>query len=189
MTANKLSTLQPGIWLDHRQLSYQQLPASIRYWLLDTGSLTERLITASKGQFRVKVLSQIWTRPAADEAELLNLKPQEDALVRETALQCNNETWVFARSIIPSATLQGELRHLRNLQNNSLGALLFNDPSMQRAPFQVSQIPARQLPASLALDPTPELLWGRRSCFLLQNKALLVSEIFLPRFQPWPVST
>lgn len=39
-----------------------------RSWLLDQGSLTKRLISASGGQFQVKKLNQSWQQPTRSEA-------------------------------------------------------------------------------------------------------------------------
>ncbi len=168
-------------WFDFKQVN-QHIPKAVRPWLLDTGSLTKRLIAASDNHFRVQVLQQGWAQPALNEARLLGLNTRETSLIRETALYCRDEIWVYARSVIPVNTLSGRLRHLRSLKNSSLGALLFADPSMNRSPFQVALINAKKLPISLDL-PVNTALWGRRSCFVLQQKPLLVSEIFLPNFQ------
>ena len=183
--SSKSFQLQKNCWFNNQQLNNQQLPANVRDWLLDSGSLTARLISASNHQLSVKILSQRWARPSIDEAKVLAIKAGQVALIRETALQCGTETWVYARSVLPLNSLKGRLRHFRSLKNSSLGALLFKDPFMHRSPFQVMLMSADKLP-----DTIPELsvnsdltLWGRRSCFYLDNKPLLVSEIFLPAFQ------
>ena len=59
---------------------------------------------------------------------------------------------------------------------------------MNRSPFQIARLAMVDLPlaADLTLDKnnkTPNL-WGRRSRFVIYNKPLLVSEIFLHNFQP-----
>jgi len=147
------------------------------------GSLSKRLIRASDNQFQVQVIKQGWARPRLDEAQLLKIRPRQIALIRETILLCAGEPWVYARSIIPLSTLHGRLRHLRKLRNESLGALLFNDPYLARSPFQVSLIRANKLPKILNLQDEP-IIWGRRSNFYLNDAPLLVSEMFLPAFNP-----
>lgn len=166
------------------------LPASVvprqwRNWLQDSGSLTARLIAASEGEFRVRVLSQQLARPRLSEASALGIDADKLALVREVILYGCEVPWVYARSIMPLSTLTGRLRRLRKLDNRPLGALLFSDPSMQRKPMEVARLNAHQryLPSELEIYDSP--MWGRRSVFLLDRKPLLVSEIFLPSFRPY----
>lgn len=164
-------------WQDFRRLSHQQLPYPVRPWLLDRRSLTARLIEASGGHFRVERISQGWQVPTQDEALLLKLKPRQKALVREVILYCNNEPWVYARSVIPPASLAGSLRFLRKLKNSALGSLLFKDPHLARSPFEVAviQLPQTQIPVN-----SVNKVFGRRSLFHLYQQPLLVAEIFLP---------
>ncbi len=164
-------------WQDFRRLNQQQLPYSVRPWLLDRRSLTARLMAASGGDFRVERISQGWQVPTLDEALLLKLKPRQKALVREVLLYCHNEPWVYARSVIPAASLAGKLRFLRKLKNSALGGLLFKDPNLQRSPFEVAAI---QLPDDNIPIDNESKVYGRRSLFHLYHQPLLVAEIFLP---------
>lgn len=164
-------------WRDFRQLSQQQLPATVRPWLLDRGSLTARLIKAGNGNFRVERISQGWQVPTPDEAALLQLKPRQAALVREVFLWCNDEPWVYARSVIPASSLSGSLGFLRKLHNSALGGLLFKDPFLQRGVFEVAAI---QLPCVRIPVAGNARVYGRRSEFRLRQQPLLVAEIFLP---------
>lgn len=154
-------------WRDGRRYRAQQLPAPLRPWLFAAGSLTRLLTAASGGSFRVEVLAQRWQRPAPSEVRLLGSDPRALALVREVILYGRDRPWVYARSILPEATLSGDLRRLRKLQNSSLGALLFTFPQLQRQPFELA---------------TAHGLWGRRSRVEIDARALIVSEFFLPAF-------
>lgn len=170
-------------WRDCRHVR-QRLPRNVAHWLLDEGSLTHRLQWHGGGQFSVLLLSQQWARPQPDEREIMRLGDRELAQVRQTLLRVDGEPWVFARSILPMASLQGANRHLRQLGNRSLGSWLFRAPQLQRSDFQVARIqPHNQLvPVALQQDAA---LWGRRSRFEVAGAALLVCEIFLPAFRPW----
>lgn len=167
-------------WRDFRQLQHQQLPHAVRSWLLDPNSLTERLIKASAGNFRVQLLEQSWRVPTLDETILLAIKPRQKALIREVLLVCNDEPWVYARSVIPYSSLQGSLRFLRKLKNSSLGSMLFKDPHLQRSHFEIAHI---KLPHHLIPVTTSATVFGRRSLFYLHKKPLSVAEIFLPACQ------
>ncbi|MBA6413619.1 chorismate lyase [Parahaliea sp. F7430] len=171
-------------WRSAQLFSNVDLPQKQRSWLLDDGSLTERLITTQAGDFTVQRLRQSWATPYRSERNLLGIGLRQKALIREVALQINGQAVVFGRSIFPAASLAGELRHLRHLQNRPLGAILFRYPSMQRSPFELAHIPGDNdlLPATLRQE---QAVWGRRSCFDIKGKRLLVSEVFLSAFQPW----
>lgn len=169
-------------WQQAHHYSASQLPASVRHWLLDQGSLTQRLIAASSGQLQIKILHHHWQRPRASEARLLGMAHRELAIVREVTLQCHQQPWVFARSVIPASAISGRLRRLRTFSDSSLGSMLFSEPGMRRQPFQVARIPTDyQLPIATTGN---EALWGRRCRFELAGKAIMVSEIFLPDFTP-----
>ena len=156
-----------------------------RDWLLDKGSLTKRLIAASDGQLTVQVLSQGIEIPRPSEMLALSLPPRQRALIREVLLLGNEQPWVYARSVIPLTTLTGRLRSLRHLDSRPLGALLFNDPSMTRQPIEVAAISPGTLWLPDVLNLSEVTLWGRRSVFCLDQKPLLVAEIFLPAFKPY----
>ena len=115
------------------------------------------------------------------------MKQSERALVREVVLRLDNHAVVFARSVFPCSSLTGSLRHLRRLHNSSLGAYLFSQSNMLRSPFEICLLNGQHeyLPASLKQESPA---WARRSRFELDGKSLLVSEVFLHRFNPWPVA-
>lgn len=182
--SNKKFHREPG-WRSYRRTPACAAPPALRNWLLDTGSLTQRLIQASSHQFRVEVLNQRVERPFLSELRALNMPLGAKALVRETLLYGKNVPWVYARSILPLSTLTGRLRRLRKLDNSPLGALLFKDPSMVRSPIEVACVTALNSHLPEAVQHFSEPLWGRRSVFYLSAKPLLVSEIFLPGFKPY----
>ena len=170
-------------WQEQGALTADALPHDVREWLLDEGSLTERLIQKTGGEFRVQRLAQQWLLPMPSERRLLNLADGEEALVREVALYCFGDPWVYARSVMPASTLSGSLGHLGELQNESLGALLFQNPQLQRGEFQLVELPADSdyIHGDYRQDRPA---WARRSRFSLAGKPLIVSEVFLEKFQP-----
>ncbi|WP_373078755.1 chorismate lyase [Zhongshania sp.] len=181
--ATRFHTAEPH-WQSCKKLAATRLPATDARWLLDTGSLTAHLRRVSDGQFHVEVLSQRWQLPRLSERRLLGMGDRDWGLVREVLLCCRNEPWVFARSVMPATSLVGRLARLRHLDNRPLGHLLFTDPMMSRDPYEICQLPSADL--SLGISPdTDKLLWGRRSRFLLSQRPIMVSEIFLPAFCPW----
>jgi chorismate--pyruvate lyase len=187
-----VSTFTPGteqLWTPARRLRRSEVPAERLAWLLDQASLTQRLICACPGQFRVEVLIQRRQRPHAHEARALGLRAGQYALVRQVYLYCDDMAWVYARTVIPLATLSGTQRRLAYRGNRSLGAMLFADPTMHRGEVEIARIPhADQLfaLATARLPRPPDEIWGRRSTFYLSGKPLLVSEFFLPGVGAFP---
>ena len=166
------------------QLRLNAAPAELHSWISDDGSLTERLIEASKGAFEVRVLRERWQLvDDVSERELLALKSDETALVREVALCCFGEPWVYARSILPASTLVGPEKELESLRNKPLGALLFSHPNMRRGPIHLATLDSEKVAERVDVEmtgPQQETIWGRSSLFYLSDKPLLVSEYFLP---------
>lgn len=150
-------------------------------WLLDSGSLTAKLINLSDGEFRVQVLQQVYGCASRSEALALGIGFHERCLIREVILRGHNQPWVFARSVLPLRSLTGSLRHLRKQGNRPLGAFLFSQPHLKRSPIALALISGHHayLPDALIGN---EAVWGRRSIFSIDGKPLLVSEVFLPDF-------
>lgn len=153
-----------------------RIPRHYRPWLLDTGSLTQRLVKASQGAFEVELLRLGHQQTTALERDALSLPQRNWPFLREVALKCHDEPWVFARTVIPNTTLQGPARALTHLGTKPLGAVLFNHPGVRRGPISVLRIDASRVSRTFA---NQGLIWGRQSVFYLLGKPLLVSEYFL----------
>lgn len=179
--SNKPLHREPA-WRSYRRVPRHSIPSALRPWLLDRGSLTERLVAASDNQFRVEILKQCWQLPRLSECRLLGITGRRHALVREVILYGRNQPWVYARSVLPMTTLTGRLRAMRQLDNRPLGALLFNDPTMQRSAMEIACLTANNTAIPRQVAPLDAPVWGRRSAFWLDQKPLMVSEIFLPGF-------
>jgi len=150
-------------------------------WLLDSGSLTARLQQHS-AHFRVELLGQqVQSCLAAEANEMIT--EGEQVLVREVLLYCDDKPQVFARSLLPLTSLTGEEQQLANLGTQSLGHVLFNNPSLERHHIEISMFDLESSVAKFATSLqliTKQPLWGRRSIFMLENKPLMVAEVFLP---------
>ena len=153
----------------------------LQSWLLDPNSLTARLKTHCH-QFRVELLGQQIELCHADEA-VADIPVGEKVLVREVLLYCDDKPQVFARSLLPLSSLTGEKQALTNLGTQSLGQVLFNNPSLERKVIEVAAFDLNssvgKLSQNLQLNFT-HTLWARRSIFMLENKPLMVAEVFLP---------
>jgi chorismate lyase len=150
-------------------------------WLYDPSSLTARLKSHCH-EFHVQLLGQTSTICQAEEA-MAEILAGEPVLAREVVLYCDNQPQVFARSLLPLSSLTGAEQQLADLGTTPLGQVLFNNPLLRRARIEVARFEHDSTVAQFAhqLQLTAEhALWGRRSLFTLNNKPLLVAEVFLP---------
>ncbi len=168
----------PNHWLGQNEIVVPN--AYLRNWLLDTGSLTERLQSHCH-QFDLTLLGQRQISPELEEIQQIrhyvgdNIDPQWQ--VREVILNGNQQPWVFARSVISHGLCEGDFA---GLGNRPLGQIIFNDPKFKRHPFQIMRIaPNDPLHRKLSIEQD-KALWGRRSVFSYGGHALMVAEVFLP---------
>lgn len=167
-------------WRRYHSFYGRHIVADCLDWLLEQGSLTQRLKQACGCRpFRVKLLGESYRYATLDEAHVLGIPNGVRVLVREVQLLCEEIPWVFARSLIPVTSLKGSLQRLKRQGSRSLGATLFADQSLRRGPLEIHCINATEIPVEM--DPRRSVsVWGRRSVFYVQNRPLLVSEYFLP---------
>ncbi len=150
----------------------------LKEWLLDEGSLTERLKQAHHNDFAVQVLYQDNGIPTDGERHFLGITC-DDATIREVLLVCEGKPRVFARSILPLTTVKSGNQPLLRLGSKPLGAFLFANKGMRRGAIELCCMPARQFADYMTAERLPGSVWGRRSLFFLNNAPLSVCEIFL----------
>jgi chorismate--pyruvate lyase len=180
---NFSSSATEPVWISLDKCRSIGIPEHFYQWLKDSGSLTDRIIDACRTDFRVRLLRQKWSGAKPSEAQLLNMRTAEVALIREVELLCGGKPWVFARTIIPASSVSGGARRLTKLKEKPLGAVLFSNPATSRKIVQVAHISPRYplyKCATANLGNKPKELWGRRTLFLFSKQPLLVNEIFLP---------
>jgi len=151
-------------------------------FLFQKGSLTRFIQQHCKGSFHIDLIIESWCYPMPDESRLLSLRNHEITFIRESWLKCDNQTLVYARTVIPQKTLKGESQILTRLGTKPLGNVLFNDNTTYRTNMRYAKIPLHSelyKEATKDTDITSEL-WGRRSLFYIKDKPLLVIEVFLP---------
>lgn len=159
---------------------------NLKSWLLDPNSLTARLKTHCQN-FRVELLGQRIEVCHESEA-VASIPAGAEVLVREVLLFCDDKPQVFARSLLPLSSLTGNEQALANLGSQSLGQVLFNNPSLERQAIEVAEFNelssvgtlVKKLSTVKKSNSIAKNLWGRRSIFILENKPLMVAEVFLP---------
>ena len=166
-------------WRRARRVLTDMPPSGVREWLLDASSLTQRLRERCPDQLRVELLDQTWGRPLPSECRALRLRRGEWALVRQVRLVCGDEPWVYARTVIPTRTLSRRPA-LGRLGERPLGAVLFADRAVSRDGLEIARIRPGERLADDELT-----LWGRRSVFRVDDRPLLVTEVFLSGERQW----
>ena len=164
-------------------------PIDIRWWLLHRDSLT-RLIQQRCSQFSVDPVFQSLAPACNDELNIMNLRRDELALVREVYLYCGDTPVVFAHSVVARKHLQGAWRGLSRLGNRSLGTMLFSNPLIHRAEFGYKQLNSYHplfKRACQRLRAPPAHLWARRSRFTSEEQPILVTEVFLPAIRDFTI--
>ena len=164
------------------------LESPLKSWLLDTQSLTARL-KACSNHFHVQVIGEQEQICSVEDSSAL-IAVGTPILVREVLLVCDNVPQVFARSILPISSLTGNEQALAHLGDQPLGQVLFNNPSLKRQGLEVSSFSDETSVVKLATSLASQManininwtkpLWGRRSIFMISNKPLMVTEVFLP---------
>ena len=136
-----------------------------RAWLADPGSLTEKLVAASAGDFKVVLHSEQrhWTSPGKPSP---THHGHDLYWCRDVTLYGCGQPWVQARTMVP-AREQRLLQRLRQLGARPLGAFLFSQPNLQRLRMDYARL---------------ESGVARRSWFTLGRQEIILVEVFLPTF-------
>lgn len=158
-------------------------PRPLRPWLTARGSLTTRLRARFAG-LRLTVLKQNEQAAHNDEWQALLLPRRETRVATREVLLLDGATpLVFAHSVAQ----RGSSNLLDRAGPHPLGALLFADRTIRRAPLTWRRIDSRHplwRQARAAAGPLPTQLWARRSLFHSGRNRLLVTEVFLPAIIP-----
>jgi len=171
-------------WFDHPNALHAA--PLLRSWLADPDSMTFKLRKRCT-QLGVQRLRQGNGNALADECALLGLNSRQPVQERDVILHCDGQPVLFGHTVTPAASLH-EWPFLRRLGNRPLGASLFADPLVQRAPIQFARLhAAHPLVRRLcqAFEPSVSLgvqlpLYARRSLFRRHGSLLLVTDVFLP---------
>lgn len=173
-------------WQDSRPGLPDTMPEIVREWIsLDT-SMTQALARSFGTDVRVRVLADGTGSLLPDEAALLSV-PELEGFVREVVLQGGGRALLAARTVHVS----GPLRHrLASLGARPLGELLFaaGKPCLLRQQYALLS-PATPLFALVrqADAQARAACWARRGLYLLEQQALLLTEVFLdPTLQRTP---
>lgn len=165
------------LWLAEAELPRLCPDAPSRDWLLERGSLTERL-RQQWGDVAVQLLEEGLAKPLPHETQRLGLSPDAAAWVRCVLLVSQGRPRVYARTVIPGWEPHNAWAEMQRLGQQPLGELLFRLPGLKRSDFEWgSALPwphAERWQAPGAQQPV-----ARRCVFEREQAPLLLTEVFL----------
>ncbi|MFB2874638.1 chorismate--pyruvate lyase family protein [Aeromonas jandaei] len=157
-----------GSWLAPESC---ELPASLRPWLLEPGSMTWRL-RQHNSHFSVEWLGNHQVSLTADEQWLVDA-PTPAGICREVILHGDRGPAVLGWTLFADVALEGS--GLADLGEQPLGERIFGHEPARRDHLQVARFEIAANPRCPAA-----VVWGRRSRLFLGPWPLLVHELFLP---------
>ena len=175
-TKNKFPINISGNWIDSRDIKVNC--PWLESWLLDAGSLTERLQTHCQ-TFRLEVIGYQKHPVAPKDALKINCNPNE-IVIREVVLLGDGVPWVFAHTIIPQVLFENRCGNLAKLGDEPLSNVIFSDANFLRQPFELTTLEINNSLLSDLSISTSQILWGRRSVFKYKEHKMMIEEVFLP---------
>ena len=153
-------------WLSDSQLKTHLKKQNILEWLNEEGSITAKISSDSK--FKLEILSD--DLGIAEDEEYLALDiTSEEVRIREVVLYGDLVPLVYARSIIPNLTSSKGYPGLGTIGSKPLGDLLFQSKLFIKTRREFAQFETS----------SGEVVWGRRTHYLVQGYPLSVMEVFL----------
>ena len=153
-------------WLSDSQLKTHLKKQNILEWLNEEGSITAKISSDSK--FKLEILSDDLGIAEDEEYLALDIAPEE-VRIREVVLYGDLVPLVYARSIIPNLTSSKGYPGLGTIGSKPLGDLLFQSELFIKTRREFAQFETS----------SGEVIWGRRTHYLVQGYPLSVMEVFL----------
>lgn len=160
-------------------------PRQWQPWLLDTGSLTQKIEKAIGQKLLVQVLRDCPQTLNSDESRYFHFRIRR-CRVREVLLCANHIPLVMAHSVIPTLSSSGSNHSILRLGTKPLGAVLFAKTRMHskaKPPRDIARLDRSSSLWKKCSKQYPGLstpLWARRTLYRLRGHPILVNEIFLP---------
>ncbi|MDV7106043.1 chorismate lyase [Vibrio sp. TH_r3] len=137
-------------------------------WLLEKGSLSRRLEEKCE-DLTVNVSVNEMISSAQMCLEEKNLLGNSSCLLREVVLFGDAQAWLIGRTLIPENSLDEQPCDLQKQGNTPLGLTVFSVESVRRDALQFGWVTVAN-----------QQLVARRSRLWMNNKPMLVAELFLP---------
>ena len=176
-------------WTEADRVAIGARPGALWSWLVDQGSLTQRLKARVGEGFALKVLAESREPLRRSDAQRMGVAYPQPALIREVRLDAGGRGAIHAVTVIPLSTIEAHPA-LGALGDRPLGEAIFNDrpdpevdgEPVRREPFEVACLePDHALAerALAALGEPRDQVWARRSVVRLGAEPLLIHECFV----------
>ena len=139
---------------------------SILSWLSESGPITNRIKLSQK--FELELLNDEIDEISKEEELFLN-SVSETFRVRRVILLGNNTPVVYAKSVIPSSTIENGLSSLGKIGNAPLGDILFTPGVFTKL----------EMVCASFLSKEKNVYWGRKIKYSVNSEPISVMEVFL----------
>ena len=139
---------------------------SILSWLSESGPITNRIKLSQK--FELELLNDEIDEISIEEKLFLN-SVSETFRVRRVILLGNNTPVVYAKSVIPSSTIENGLSSLGKIGNAPLGDILFTPGVFTKL----------EMVCASFLSKEKNVYWGRKIKYSVNSEPISVMEVFL----------
>ena len=143
-----------------------KVDASIFSWLSESGTITNRIKLSQK--FELELLNDEIDEISKEEKLFLN-SVSETFRVRRVVLLGNNTPVVYAKSVIPSSTIENGLSSLGKIGNAPLGDILFTPGVFTKL----------EMVCASFLSKEKSVYWGRKIKYSVNSEPISVMEVFL----------
>ena len=143
-----------------------KVDASILSWLSESGPITNRIKLSQK--FELELLNDEIDEISKEEKLFLN-SVSETFRVRRVILLGNNTPVVYAKSVIPSSTIENGLSSLGKIGNAPLGDILFTPGVFTKL----------EMVCASFLSKEKNVYWGRKIKYSVNSEPISVMEVFL----------
>ena len=143
-----------------------KVDASILSWLSESGPITNRIKLSE--EFELELLNDEIDEISKEEELFLN-SVSETFRVRRVILLGNNTPVVYAKSVIPSSTIENGLSSLGKIGNAPLGDILFTPGVFTKL----------EMVCASFLSEEKNVYWGRKIKYSVNSEPISVMEVFL----------
>ena len=143
-----------------------KVDAPILSWLSEPGPITNRIKLSQK--FELELLNDEIDEISKEEKLFLN-SVSETFRVRRVILLGNNAPVVYAKSVIPSSTIENGLSSLGKIGNAPLGDILFTSGVFTKL----------EMVCASFLSKEKNVYWGRKIKYSVNSEPISVMEVFL----------
>ena len=161
-----------------------QINSKLKYWLLDTKSLSYRIRNIAK--LEIIPVEIRGSNIFVNEKKIFGNIKSEHLYLREVLIYADKLPIMYARTILPSNYLRGFWHKIKNLNNKPLADIVFERRMIIRSRFKFKK-PSINDNFSKRIKmfdlKNTKILATRQSTFRNKNEKVLLTEVFFNNFK------